>query len=213
MAPPRNSTGFSEVRDSPRGKSPAASSDGEIGDPAELKSRAFICLVKQRGSRGFPAARRVVSDDSAHGARLLSAPNQRGPRPFSPAAFRPFCCLGSQPGALSSPWRPSPQPEISSGKAVKVRPAEENPWCREDQPSPFRPSDAAATREDTSPGALHAVRLIPSKSPWRRRAGSSRCSPPANRSRRPRPFRRTAFPAAPPGYIASPRGTTPPCRR
>ena len=65
----------------------------------------------------------------------------------------------------------------------------------------------------TSPGALHAVRLIPSKSPWRRRAGSGRCSPPANRSRRPRPFRRTAFPAAPPGYIASPRGTTPPCRR
>ena len=60
-------TGFSEVRASPRGKSPAANSDGEMGDPAELKSRAFICLVKQRGSRGFPAARRVVSDDIVQG--------------------------------------------------------------------------------------------------------------------------------------------------
>ena len=151
MAPPRNSAGFSEVRASPRGKSPAANSDGEMGDPAELKSRDFIRLVKQRGNRGFPAARRVVSDDSAHGARLLSAPNQRGPRPFSPAAFRPFGCLGSQPGALSSPWCPSPQPEISSGKAPKIRPAEENPWCREDQPSPFRPSDrTAATWENIS---------------------------------------------------------------
>lgn len=213
MAPPRNSAGLSEVRASPRGKSPAANSDGEMGDPAELKSRAFICLVKQRGSRGFPAARRVVSDDIVQGRAFSPHRITTGRGPFSPAAFRPFGCLGSQPGALSSPWRPSPQPEISSGKAVKIRPAEENPWCREDQPSPFRPSDAAATREDTSPGALHAARLIPSKSPWRRRAGSSRCSPPANRSRRPRPFRRTAFPAAPPGYIASPRGTTPPCRR
>lgn len=209
MAPPRNSAGLSEVRASPRGKSPAANSDGEMGDPAELKSRAFICLVKQRGSRGFPAARWVVSDDSAHGARLLSAPNQRGPRPFSPAAFRPFGCLGSQPGALSSPWCPSPQPEASTGKAVKVRPTEEA--GRTSHP----PSEHRMRRLHgrTPPGALHAVRLIPSKSPWRRRAGSSRCSPPANRSRRPRPFRRTAFPAAPPGYIASPRGTTPPCRR
>ena len=67
MAPPRNSAGLSEVRASPRGKSPAANSDGEMGDPAELKSRAFICLVKQRGSRGFPAARRVVSDDIVQG--------------------------------------------------------------------------------------------------------------------------------------------------
>ena len=120
MAPPRNSAGLSEVRASPRGKSPAANSDGEMGDPAELKSRAFIRLVKQRGNRGFPAARRVVSDDSAHGFHMLYpllAGNDTGHLQFSGFAFGKEMCI------RDSKWRilpDVPMPYSVWFKAKKV---------------------------------------------------------------------------------------------